>query len=264
MSDAHSIKCLDCGKPISRQGERCKSCASKLRWQMFGESQKADIGRRIGDKLRRAGGKVRGKPTPEFRVWTAIKTRCYNPNFKDFYRYGGRGIIVCERWLHSFQNFLADMGPRPSAKHSIDRFPDNDGNYEPGNCRWATGKEQSRNRRSNRILAHNGESLTIVEWSERTGVPHDTLIARIEAGWDIETAMSKPVKKQRRGELLEAFGEKKTLAEWGRDERCVVWVSALAYRINQCGWSPEKAIATEAMSYQDRGRSRFKKRMACR
>lgn len=86
--------------------------------------------------------------TTEYRIWTGIKTRCYNPNTRAYPRYGGRGIVLCDRWM-AFENFLADMGPRPSAKHSIDRI-DGNGNYEPGNCRWATTVEQSRNRLSTR------------------------------------------------------------------------------------------------------------------
>jgi hypothetical protein len=84
---------------------------------------------------------------PEYRTWLGMKTRCFNPRVKEYPRYGGRGIGMCERWRVSFPNFLSDMGFRPSAKHSIDRFPDNNGNYEPGNCRWATAKQQQSNTR---------------------------------------------------------------------------------------------------------------------
>lgn len=87
-----------------------------------------------------------------YRVWRSMKYRCSNPRAKDYPDYGGRGIKVCERWLNSFENFLADLGPRPTPQHSIERL-DNDGNYEPGNCVWATKQEQNRNRRKIGMLA---------------------------------------------------------------------------------------------------------------
>lgn len=86
--------------------------------------------------------------------WSAMRERCRNPRHPGYAYYGGRGITVCERWLNSFANFLADMGPRPEGK-TLDRFPNNDGNYEPGNCRWATARQQQANRRpSKRYLAN--------------------------------------------------------------------------------------------------------------
>jgi hypothetical protein len=90
-----------------------------------------------------------GGRTPEYSVWDAMRQRCTNPNNPVYRHYGGRGITVCERWMHSFRDFLADMGRRPTTKHSIDRI-DNDGNYEPGNCRWATQQEQCNNTRRNK------------------------------------------------------------------------------------------------------------------
>lgn len=89
------------------------------------------------------------KEHPLYRIWVGMKTRCYNVKSKDYPLYGGRGIKVCDRWVNSFQSFADDMGERPSSNHSIDRFPDNDGNYEPSNCRWATPAEQSKNKRPN-------------------------------------------------------------------------------------------------------------------
>ncbi len=88
--------------------------------------------------------------TPEYKTWVNIKQRCYNPRARRFERYGGRGIKVCKRWLNSFESFLADMGNRPSPRHSIDRFPDKDGNYTPKNCRWATPSQQAFNRNKKR------------------------------------------------------------------------------------------------------------------
>lgn len=101
----------------------------------------------------------------EYRTWRHIKSRCYNPNVERYPNYGGRGIKMCERWKHSFENFYADMGPRPSVKHSIDRFPDVNGDYEPGNCRWATIEEQMRGMTNNHWLEYKGKKLVLSDWA---------------------------------------------------------------------------------------------------
>jgi len=98
------------------------------------------------------GDASKGLKTKEYRTWLGMKRRCYNSNRKDYKDYGGRGIKVCDRWLHSFQNFLSDLGRAPTPRHSIDR-KNNDGNYEPSNCQWATDKEQQNNRRPRRRVA---------------------------------------------------------------------------------------------------------------
>lgn len=100
---------------------------------------------------KRLHGHARGKCTPTYESWSAMKSRCNNPNHDSWKNYGGRGITVCDRWLHSFENFLADMGERPEGK-TLDRFPNRDGNYEPSNCRWATVAEQNANRRNQHQL----------------------------------------------------------------------------------------------------------------
>jgi len=118
--------------------------------------------------------------------------RCTNPDFPEYEHYGGRGITVCERW-HDFANFLADMGERPSSKYSIDRFPDNNGNYEAENCRWATSREQGRNKRTNRIIEAFGRKQLLCEWAEETGLSPTLITARMgRLGWSIERALSTP------------------------------------------------------------------------
>jgi len=127
--------------------------------------------------------------SPEAAAWRQMNHRCPNGNSESYADYGGRGIKVCERWRESFEAFFADMGPRPSAHHSLDRYPNNDGNYEPGNCRWATAKQQAQNRRDNVRLTVDGETLTVAEWSRRSGVPDRTIRGRLTAGWTHEQAI---------------------------------------------------------------------------
>lgn len=102
----------------------------------------------------------------EYTTWIGMIQRCCNTKVPYYQYYGGRGIIVCDHWCKSFENFYADMGPKPSPKHSIERIK-NDGNYEPGNCRWATRKEQSRNMRNNRIVVVDGISMTLLHAAEQ-------------------------------------------------------------------------------------------------
>ena len=129
---------------------------------------------------------------PEYRIWTAMKQRCTNPKSPCWCDYGGRGIKVCQRWLDSFEAFYEDMGPRPSAKHSIDRI-DTNGGYCPENCRWATQKEQSRNRRSNVIIEYRSEKMPLIELAERTGVNYWLLWDRLfRFGLTVEDAVSRP------------------------------------------------------------------------
>lgn len=136
-----------------------------------------------------------GKST-EYEIWAGMLKRCTNPRSRYYADYGGRGITVCERWLKDFAAFLADMGRRPSAAHSLDR-KDNDVGYSPENCRWATRKEQNRNRRNNLILTVNGESLPAAAWEERMGLPKGNVSHRITAGWTPSEAVLTPVKGQR-------------------------------------------------------------------
>jgi hypothetical protein len=120
----------------------------------------------------------------EYSSWHNMLDRCNNPNNKRYKDWGGRGITVCERW-NVFENFLADMGLKPSPEHEIDRI-DNDGNYEPGNCRWAPLLVQANNRRDNHPFTINGRTQTIAQWARESNIDPVKLRRRIEAGWSPE------------------------------------------------------------------------------
>ena len=117
----------------------------------------------------------------EYRVWCHMIGRCYNETDHKYPDYGGRGITICERWRGSFENFLADMGERPSPKHTIDRV-DNAGNYEPGNCRWATAVEQGQNKRNNVSVILRGEIVVVAEAERRLGVCGGAVHQRVKHG----------------------------------------------------------------------------------
>lgn len=131
-----------------------------------------------------------GKVSSEYSSWRKMMLRCYNPNAPRFDRYGGRGITVYEPW-HRFEAFFASMGQKPTPQHTLDRI-ENDGNYDPSNCRWATKKEQARNTRRNTLLTLNGVSHCIAEWSEITGIAQVTIIRRLARGMTQEQALTKP------------------------------------------------------------------------
>lgn len=133
------------------------------------------------------------KNTPEYEAWRGMKVRCYVTKRPETIKsYQAKGIVVCDRWRNSFEAFYADMGPRPSAGHSLDRI-DNNGIYEPSNCRWATWSEQALNRDCARILELDGERLAISQWEARTGISRKTIHYRISAGWSVERALTTPV-----------------------------------------------------------------------
>lgn len=133
--------------------------------------------------------------SPTYKSWSQAKERCTNKNNPNYNRYGGRGIEMCERWLNSFENFLADMGEKPTPKHSLDRIDNNKG-YSPGNCRWATNHEQSNNRHTSRHVTAFGETKTIPQWlrDPRCNVHLLTTLRNrlVEYGWAPEKAITTP------------------------------------------------------------------------
>lgn len=133
-------------------------------------------------------GKIRGQ---EYKTWEGMLRRCNCRSSSRYSRYGGRGIKVCERWS-SFENFLSDMGSHPGGEFSIERI-DNNGNYEPANCRWATREEQGSNKRNNIHITFRGETLTVSQWARRIGMSRKGLLARLVKAWTIEESITTPI-----------------------------------------------------------------------
>jgi len=176
-------KC-DCGKIFLAQkwnllrGYSIKSCGCKTREIISFSSRKHGM-----------------SATSEYRIYFAMKKRCLDPSAVGYPRYGGRGITICDEWIKSFENFYADMGPRPSLRHSLERL-DNELGYSKENCKWATATEQNNNKRSNRKYTYQDELITVAQIAKRIGMSYHKLWARLRAGWSLENAISaNPIKR---------------------------------------------------------------------
>lgn len=172
----------DCGKPHVVRSSRL----------VAGDTQSCGCLR--VDSTRAANTRHGMTNTKTWKAWSSMLERCTNEKSPSFHRYGARGIGVCERWK-DFANFLEDMGHKPAGK-SIDRI-DNDGNYEPNNCRWADAKTQSRNRSSSVVVTLNGEKVLSVELADALGTTPATVTRRLRAGWSVERAATQPVRQRR-------------------------------------------------------------------
>lgn len=155
---SHWLCCCDCGEAAvvdsgSMKSGKTQSCGChNYQTMLHGPKSSTHGYSNSKDKIKRG----------TYSCWSSMKDRCMNPSSKDFYRYGGRGITVCERWK-SFEGFIEDMGQRPSLYHSLDRYPDQEGSYRPGNVRWALMSQQGNNRRSNRMLGMGNKVWTAAE-----------------------------------------------------------------------------------------------------
>jgi hypothetical protein len=168
-----------CGNEKDYRAARCCTCGLKWRSELM---KRRNL---------KHGESYRSKKSREYTSYHNMMVRCYKSNSIAYNNYGGRGITVCERWRTSFQNFLDDMGRMPSDKHQIDRI-NNNGNYEPSNCRWATSKQNARNTRRNRLIEIDGISHPISEWSEISGIQGGLIHWRIKKGWIPRDAIFKP------------------------------------------------------------------------
>ena len=191
-------------KPVGTKGKKklhveclC-SCGTVKIYQLA--NLKSGITRSCGclNRERNAshGHSPRSKVSPEYNSWKCMIRRCKNHNAINYKSYGGRGIKVCQRW-QTFENFLVDMGKRPSSQHSLDRV-DMNGDYCPENCRWATRSEQANNTRRNRFITAFGKTQTMQQWADEIGVSRDTLRYRIDRhNWPVEKALTTPSKSQK-------------------------------------------------------------------
>ena len=179
-------------------------------------------------------GPLSGKP---YSSWQAMKTRCLNENDPGYKKYGEKGITICDQWMDSFSAFYKDMGDRPEGT-TIDRI-DNNGNYEPGNCRWAEIKTQNRNRPSfNRMLTYNGETRCVAEWSEILGISFHAIYCRLRMGWSDEETLTRPVLEKNRKSIT--FNNKTmTIPGWAREIN--VNQRTLYNRLHN-GWSISRAL----------------------
>jgi hypothetical protein len=155
------------------------------------------------------------RDTPEYRSWRKMRDRCNNPRTHNWKHYGGRGITICQRWA-SFPAFLADMGMRPAGS-TLDRR-DVNGPYEPGNCRWASQRQQLRNRRNNVYVLRGGRSQCVAAWLEEVGIPYKTYNSRRKAGWLSEDLFLQPDPLQK-GRLLTWGGRTQNYSCWAQELR---------------------------------------------
>ncbi len=176
----------------------------------------------------------------EYRIWTGMKTRCFNQNSRAFKDYGGRGVTMCESWACSFDAFLADMGPRPSDMHSIDRV-DVNGNYDPSNCRWATKEDQANNKRTNRIVESSAGKKTVAEAAREAGLTYGCLHHRLKS----ESAETATARKTQTGGTLTHDGITDTFHGWSN--RTGIKVSTISMRIHKYGWPIAKALTKGAL-----------------
>jgi hypothetical protein len=186
--------------------------------------------------------------TPEWTCWQNMIHRCERVKHPEYIRYGARGITVCERWRTSFENFLEDMGVRPSKEHSIDRV-DTNGNYCKSNCRWATKKTQAQNTRRNRLVTYKGETKCVSEWSRTLGIPASGLRLRILSGWSADDAIETPF-TECPPRMMTLDGVTKSLSEWSR--LLGINSTTLSQRANY-GWSDERILTTPVTNHKKYG-----------
>jgi hypothetical protein len=159
--------CVDCNCLVTWYARRCRSCF---------------------EATHHHGHAKRGAKDPEYEAWNQMKGKCYRASHPSFKNYGGRGIRMADEWRYDFMAFYSHIGPRPTSEHTVERI-NNDGNYEPGNVKWATHSEQNRNQRSNVNLTIDGVTMCVADWAILTKRPASTIYRRVDKGWDDHSAV---------------------------------------------------------------------------
>lgn len=189
----YHIACrCDCGKKKSAIDLRKLTSGKTLSCGCLNKERRIEASRH-SHKITNGASQAINRGDARGRVWTSMIQRCHNPNHRAYSHYGGRGIIVCDRWrgVDGFFNFIADMGDRPSSQHSLGRI-DNDRPYSPNNCRWETWTQQHRNRRDNRLVTVGDQTKSVAEWAEIYGVLPGRIYYRLDAGWPEDLAVLTP------------------------------------------------------------------------
>lgn len=185
-SRAHWFCLCDCGSSVD-----VEACNLRQGRQVSCGCHRAEV---TTARSLRHGHARRDCETAEFKVWMGIIKRCCNVKDHNYMKYGARGITICDAWRHDYPAFLRAVGRRPTPEHSIERI-DNGGNYEYGNVRWATRKEQGRNKRNNRLITFNGETKPVSQWAEEMGIQSKLIYGRLYKGWSPDRALTESVRR---------------------------------------------------------------------
>jgi hypothetical protein len=203
-----------------------------------------------------------GRPSPEYNSWQLMRRRCNDPNDPNYPEYGGAGVTVCDRWNRSFEDFLSYMGKKLSPRHTVDRWPNPYGNYEPGNVRWGTPRQQANNRRSNRRIKLWGRTQTVAEWAHEAGIPRHIVYSRLTGGWPVEAllipagassltctwidgASVQQGELRRLTRLVTIDGRTQSAAAWAREAG--ISVPGIHHRL-KLGWPPEALLTPPGTS----------------
>ena len=163
-----------------------KTCAVRVDYVLAGKTKTCGFGHRYSEKYH----ELPLEDFPEYKIWLGIKQRCYNPKAPAYKYYGALHVRMCKAWRDDFWTFLSDMRCRPSEQHSVDRYPDPFGDYEPGNCRWATATEQARNKRNTVFVEADGKRMSLTDYCEAIDLSSELVRLRMHKGWSIEEAVS--------------------------------------------------------------------------